>query len=603
MRTLNVFWGLVLASPLVWACSDNAAAPADGGTDVGTDAPVAIDPCAGADSLRAGNDCDTLFPDRIDASTTIARGCYRAKKNPIVAAGATLTIAPGTVVLFAEGTGLDVGEDRALILAGTAAAPICLTGEKAQRGAWDGLTLGRTDAADDKLDWVTVEYAGSTKSDAEAAAIMIRSDSRPPRLSMTNVTVRQSQGYGLYLVGSTELTAFAGNTFTKNGNAAASVDSNVVGFLDATSRYSGNDVDEVRVRPAHTTKNLTWHPIGVPFHVMGNLNIDGPWVLEAPSTVVVAPDRWISINDDAAGLHAVGTADKPIVFTGETKTRGAWDALRFVGTNNASNRLEFVTVEYGGTTAHDFNGACVNASADSSGVTLGLTNVTIRECQGFGLFLAGSAVLPTFTTNTFTKNGLGPASVGSEAVEQLDTTSTYTGNDVDRVRVRDGSVSKAVTWQDLGVPYQLEQNVNVDLVWTLAPGVTLLLTKDKWISVSGDAAALHAVGTAQKPITISGVEKTPGYWHALRYDGSLNAANALEYATVEYGGSTGGGGEQGMIHANADSHGVVLSVKSSTVRNSGQYGIWLGHYAQYNSDIESSNTFSGNASGNVFKAP
>lgn len=603
MRRVSFFSVLVLGSAVFAACSGGTTSPiADAGVDAGLDASPAVDPCADAPKLRAGTDCDTPFPERIEGATTISRGCYRVKKAPVLAAGASLTIAPGTTVLFAKGTGLDVSESRKLVARGTPEAPICLTGEKAERGAWDGITLGRTEAGPDVLEHLTVEYAGDTTSDREAAGIKVVSDSRAVSLSMTRTTVRESQGAGLYLVGSAVFEAFSDNTFTKNA-LAANVDANVVGYLDAASRFSGNDVDEVRVRPVHTTKNLAWHAIGVPFHVLGNLNVDGAWSLEAPSTVVVAPDSWIAINGDEGALTAVGTAEKPIVFTGESKTRGAWDSLRFGNSKNEKNRLEHVTVEYGGSTAHDKNGACLRATADSHGVTLGLTSVTTRECQGFGLFLAGTTELTAFTKNTLTKSGLGPASVGAQVVHRLDGTSTYTGNDVDRLRVRDDRVGKAVTWNDLGVPYELEQSIHVDLVWTLAPGVTLLLARDTWLSIDGDASGLHAVGTAQKPVTFSGIEKTAGYWHGLLFGGSLNPANAIENAVVEYGGSTGGGGEQGMITASSDSHGVKLTVKSTTVRHSAQYGIWLGNYAQTNGDIDSANTFTGNTKGDVYRQP
>ncbi|MFO0640282.1 MAG: hypothetical protein U0183_13770 [Polyangiaceae bacterium] len=603
MRHVSFFAVLALGTGLFAACSGGTTSPeADAGLDASADASPPVEPCADAPKLRAGTDCETPFPERIEGATTIARGCYRVKKTPVLAAGAALTVSPGTTLLFAKGAGLDVSENRKLVAKGTREAPICLTGEKAERGAWDGLTLGRTEAGPDVLEHLTVEYAGDTTSDRDAAGIKVASDSRAVNLAMTHTTVRESQGAGLYLVGSATFAAFSENTFTKNA-LAANVDANVVGYLDAASRFTGNDVDEVRVRPVHATKNLAWHAIGVPFHVVGNLNVDGAWSLEAPSTIVVAADSWISVNGDAGALTAIGTADKPIVFTGETKTRGAWDSLRFDNSKNVKNRLEHVTVEYGGSTAHDKSGACLRATADSHGVTLGLTNVTTRECQGFGMFLAGSTELVAFAKNTFTKNGLGPASVGSQAVHQLDVTSTYTGNDVDRLHVRDDRVGKAVTWNDLGVPYELAQSLHVDLVWTLAPGVTLLLAKDTWISIDGDASGLHAVGTAQKPVTFSGLEKTPGYWHALRFGGSLNPANAIENAVVEYGGSTGGGGEEGMITASSDSHGVKLSVKSTTVRHSAQYGIWLGKFAQVNADIDSANTFTANTKGDVYKQP
>jgi hypothetical protein len=317
----------------------------------------------------------------------------------------------------------------------------------------------------------------------------------------------------------------------------------------------------------------------------------------------MADRAWISINGDEAGLSAIGTADAPILFTGEQPVRGYWESIRFDHSNNATNHLEHVSIEYGGSTVSDSNGAAVRALADSSGVTLSVVDTTIHASEGFGLFLTGSTILPTFTGNTFTDNGLGPASVGARAVHQLDATSSYTGNDVDRLRVRDDRVNQTVTWKDLGVPYELESLIHVDAVWTLEPGVTLMLPQNAWIGVNGDAAALHAVGTADKPITFTGVEPMNGYWHSINLGTTLNSANAIEHAVIEYGGSLGGGGEAGMITANSDSHGVVINVKNSVVRHSGQWGIWLGHYAQYNADIESSNTFSANAGGNVFFSP
>lgn len=557
-----------------------------------------VDACANVEALRAT--CQAL-PDRFDESTTVAKGCYLASTSPILGAGVTLTLSPGVTILFAEHTGLDVNAEQALIAAGTKAEPICLTGDKAERGSWDGLMLGRTEGADDVLDYVTIEYAGNTTSDAEAAAIKVVSDSRVARLHLTHSTVRESQGYGLYLVGSAEAPAFEGNTFTKNTLGPASVDSDVAGLLDAASKYTGNDVDEIRVRSAYLSKNLTWKAIGVPFHLSGNLRVQAPWVIEAPSTLILAEDGWISVDGDDAALRAIGTAEAPILFTGEEKVRGLWDGIRFGGSNNAQNQLDYVTVEYAGSTKSDFDGAGIKADADSHGVTLSLTNTTIRESEGFGLYLAGSAVVPAFANNTFTKNTLGPASIDSQATHLMDVSSTYTGNDVDHLRVRGDRVGKAVTWQDLGVPYELEGNIHVDLVWTLAPGVTLLMAQDSWLYVGGDDAALHAVGTAEKPITVTGREKTSGYWHSIRFDTTLNPANAIEHATIEYGGSFQGGGEQGMIQAQSDSHGVVLSVKNGTIRGSAQYGIWLGAWAQYNADIESSNAFADNAAGDVFK--
>jgi len=600
-RTTLLAW--LIPAFLVMGCG-NDSTPADpetmpDGGDAGPDGADAgeVVACAGIEQMRSS--CQAL-PERFDASTTLAKGCYLASKSPVIAAGVTLTLAPGVTILFAEDTGLAVDADRSLIAAGTAEEPICLTGDVAQRGSWKGLNFGRTEGADFKLDHVTIEYAGSTKSDSEAAAIKAVSDSRAIRLSLTNTTIRESQGYGLYFVGSVEASAFENNVFTKNTLGPASVDSDVAGLLDAASDYTGNDVDEVYVRTNRIEKNGTWAAINVPYHLSDNLNVQVPWTVDAPNTLIMAEGAWISINGDEAALNAVGTATQLIVFTGAEKVRGFWEGITFGGSNNAANELDYVTVEYAGSTAHNAYGAGVAAEADSHGVTLSMSNTTIHECEGFGLNLVGSTSAPVFEGNTLTKNGLGPVCVGSDAAHLLDPSTSFTGNDVDHVLVRTNRVG-AVSWQDLGVPYELDGNLHVDLVWTIEPGVTLLLAKDSWINMDGDDAALHAVGTAQKPITISGIEKTAGYWHALTFGSTLNSANEIAYATVEYGGSANGGGEAGMINASSDSHGVVVSVHDSTIRHSNQFGIWLGYYAQYNDDIESSNTFEGNAQGDVLK--
>lgn len=602
---------LLVPAAVIAGCNDDSTPAAEGqdaglggsgGAEAGPDSsPEAgvVAACSNIEELRPT--CQAL-PDRFDSSTTLAKGCYLASKSPVIAAGVTLTLSPGVTILFAEDTKIVVDGDRTLVAEGTEQEPICLSGDKATRGSWQGLVFGHNETPS-KLAHVTIEYAGSTKSDSINAAIKASTDSSGLTLSITSTTVRESQGYGLYLGGSSELAAFANNTFTKNTLGPAYVDSEVAGLLDSTSKYTGNDVDEVTVSSYSLSKNATWKSLGVPYHLIGasGMKVSVPWTIEAPNTVIMPTQVSLNMLGDDAALTAVGAADKPILFTGEKKERGFWEGLIFDGSVNAANKLDYVTVEYAGSTKSDSTNAAVKATGDSHGVTLSVTNTTIHESQGYGLYLTGSAQTPAFANNTFTKNTLGPVSVGADAAHQLEVTSKYIGNDVDRIRVRDGFVSKTVTWADLGVPYEVESNIHVTLVWTLDPGVTLIMAKDKWINIDGDDSGFHAVGTAAKPITITGLEKTAGYWHSIAFGNTLNGANSIEYATIEYGGSTTGAGEKGMINLASDSHGVSVNVKSCTIKDSAQYGIYLGYYAQSNADIESGNTFSNNALGNVFK--
>jgi hypothetical protein len=568
------------------------------GSLAGVDAPLAID----AETVdlppldTAG--CSAL-PKRFDADTVLPKGCYLADASPILAASVRLTLSPGVTILFAQDTGLALSGNQVLIAAGTAAEPILLTGAQPVRGFWRGVTLDGTLLPDSVLDHVIVEYAGRTASDKDAAAVKLTADSRGVRASITHTTLRESQGWGLWLGGSAVLGGFANNSLTRNTLGPASVSSEVVKVLDAASTYRGNDRDQLVVQTQYISTASTWAALDVPYYLAGGLSTSVDWTISPGATLIMAAGAKLNISGDTGALIANGTAEQPILFTAATASRGAWTGLLFDNSNNTRSSLTYVTVEYAGSTASDRDSAAIKMIADSSGVQVKIANTTIRQSQGWGLYLASSAVLPQFTGNRLISNQLGPVKAGSEVVHQLLPTSSYTGNDVDQIAVFANTVG-AVTWSALDVPYVLDGGLEPTAVWTLAPGVTLLMAPKASITVSGDTPAISALGTAAAPILISGTVKRPGSWESILIDNSRNSANAFDHCTIEYGGGGQLKGEFGMIIAQSDSRGVKLAVTNSVVQQSSQYGIVLSRYAQA---TISGNTYAGNGLGDVYQLP
>lgn len=559
--------------------------PADGGVDAGID---------GGPGVLCAN-----FPERIDANYTAAKGCWLVLKTPSIAAGVTLTLAPGAKLVFSSETALLIDAAQSLQAIGTQDEPIILTGALPVRGHWRGLKFTGT-TVPSQLDYVTVEYGGDTKADGDAAAVKLFADSRGVRASISHTTMRESEGYGLYLAGSAVVPTFVGNIMTKNTLGPANVDAEVVGRLDSTSTFTGNDKDEVVVRTYRLGASATWDDLGVPYHLKADLASIGSatLTLKAGVRIIMPPEAALTISGTAS-LITEGTADKPVVFTGETQTRGAWEGI-VIGTNNTANQLRYTIVEYAGNTSSNANAAGVLTTADSSGVQVKLDHLTVRQSQGWGLKLAASSIVPVFTGNVFTQNALGPAMVDSNVAHLLSTDSTYTGNDVDKVLIDAQWVSSTVTWRAIGVPYVIDSIVRPQAVWTLEPGVTLEMMPMTSIRVNGDAVAFHAVGTALKPITITGVNKTRSGWDGIDFDTTLNPANALEYCVVEYGGGGSRFGWKGMIFAHADSHGVRVSVTNSTIQHSDLWGIYMGGSQ---TGAVTGNTYADNAMGDYFHEP
>ncbi|MER2559506.1 MAG: right-handed parallel beta-helix repeat-containing protein [Myxococcaceae bacterium] len=557
--------------------------PADGGTDAGTDL------------------CVRAFPERIDTNYTVAKGCWLVLKTPVIAAGVTIVMEPGAKLVFSADTMLRIADAQVLEAIGTEQDPIIFTGALPVRGHWKGLLFNLNSVAS-HLDYVTVEYGGNTTGDADAANIKLTGDSRGARVGINHSTIRESAGHGLWLTGSSELPTFTTNVITKNALTPVSLDVMAVGRLDTASTYTGNGKDEVLVRGTDLTASATWENLGVPFHLKSDLDVaTATLTLKAGVKLVLAPEVAITISTDPGALVTEGTAANPVVFTGETQTRGAWEGIVFDGSNNGLNQLRYSRIEYAGNISSDAKAAALILKADSHGVQVKLDHVTVRESQGYGLRAGGTARLFTFESNTFTQNALGPALVDANAVHQLGADTLFTGNDVDRVFVDGRYVTGNVTWHDLGVPYQFTGiNLQPQGVWTLEPGVTLEMRPQTRIDVGTDAVGFHAVGTTAKPITITGSEKTNGSWDGIEFDTTLNTANVLDHCIIEYGGGGQRFGWKAMINSASDSHGVQVSVTNSTVRHSAGWGIYF-NTAQRGA--VTGNTYADNAMGDYFHDP
>lgn len=548
----------------------------------------------------AGPEVCVNFPERIDANYTVAKGCWLVLKTPVIAAGVAVTMEPGAKLVFSAETALNFGGEQTLTANGTAEQPILLTGALPVRGHWKGVKFDNI-TNPSALTYVTVEYGGDTQSDASAANVRLASGH--PTVSFTHCTLRESEGFGLWAIGSATFPAFTGNVLTKNTLGPANLDAETLGQVDSTSTWTGNDKDEVTVRSYRLTASGTWDDLGVPYHFTSDFaSINGAKVTLRPGVkIIMPPEGAFTIGGDAAALIADGTAQKPIVFTGETQTRGAWEGLLFDNSNNGDNLLRYVTVEYAGNTSSDSKAAGVILGADSSGVQVKFDHVVIRQSQGFGLRAYGSALMPTFASVTLTQNAFGPALIDTNAVHQLGPDSTYTGNDLDRVVVEGRWVSNPVTWRALDAPYRfVGVNIQPQKVWTLEPGVTLEMGPMSRIDVGSDEVGFNAVGTALEPITITGVEKTKGSWDGIEFDGTLNAANVLDHCIIEYGGGGTRFGWKAMINSASDSHGVNVSVTNSTVQHSATWGIWFTHYQ---TGSVSGNTYADNTQGDYFRDP
>lgn len=107
---------------------------------------------------------------------------------------ATLTIEPGTNILFEASTGLMIDEDAALIAAGTASDPISFGGVVASPGSWSGIYVNASTLITNEISHASIQYAGA-ELDGEKAGILMRVN---PTLSVSSVAFNDIDGCSIF---------------------------------------------------------------------------------------------------------------------------------------------------------------------------------------------------------------------------------------------------------------------------------------------------------------------------------------------------------------------------------------------------------------------
>ncbi len=346
---------------------------------------------------------------------------------------ATLTIEPGVTIEVAEDGGIRAEDGGRIVADGTSTAPIVFTGSQATRGHWRGVLLRRPGAGQASVfDHVTIEYGGRDVGGGEAYGANLAIGSFASQVdnalgtTVTNTTLRESAGYGLYVSSRSTFAqdGFADNTLTANADGAARVSARGARWLDDGTTYAGNDLDEVRV---HATEfddlidlNSIWPALGagVRYSVEGLVTLEAVLTLAPGATLAFRQNAGVWAYDENAGLVADGTAAAPILLTGEIETGGSWDGVYLRRARMSGNVLDHVTIEYGGGREINVSNALGNlvvGQIPSNTAQMTITNSTFRHAGvvgtgvGYGLWVAADSVVnaDVCTANAFSANEQG----------------------------------------------------------------------------------------------------------------------------------------------------------------------------------------------------
>jgi hypothetical protein len=511
-------------------------------------------------------------------------------------AGATLTIEAGATLAFSNNKGLYVaysGETSGLVVNGSPSSPVLFKGaESGGAGAWSGVAI--YEAADQlKLSSVEIRDAGGYGLTAGLVARGVEAD-------ITNLLVTDSEEFGFDFDEGASFILSSSSIEVTGCAQAGSIDASQAHTVpEAGAALTGNVDDSVQVTSSVLDTQVSWGDLGVPYEVSSDLYIQDGGLLsvEAGADLVFNNNKglYVSYDGSSGGLKVLGTASDPVVFSAaESGSPGAWSGVAiYEAAEEADLSLAYLTIELAG-------GYGLDSGLRVKGSDVLADHLTILQSEEYGIGFSDNAEFADGSSDIVLLDNAWSGYIGADAVHSFpEDGAQLDDNDTDALRISGATLSSSASWGDLGVPYWVAGNVFVEgtnadpAVLTLEPGVELAFGNNKglYISYSGGAAGLMAVGSSANPIAFYGAESgSKGAWSGIGiYNSSVDASCSFDYIEI---GRAGGYGLKGNLHLSSSNP----TVKNAYIYDSEEWGIYKTGGA---SPTLSAISYSGNASGNV----
>lgn len=266
--------------------------------------------------------------------------------------------------------------------------------------------------------------------------------------------------------------------------------------------------------------------------VEGIVDIESDLVIEPGTTVKFMENSGFSVGYSVAGsISAVGTPDEPITFTGHNNVR--WEAIYLYSATNTT-KTNFRHCKF--SKAGGYGTLIVNDSK------LKLESSIISDCSKSAIVMEDESEFIAFNNNHLLNCGTHPLEMHANVVGTMGTANKIEAPANKGILIyAGGGMNKGNTWKNMGVPYYLEEHLEVVADLVIGDSVTICFGPDASLEFGySDYASLKAIGTETRPIRFTSSSSNPaaGDWGGLMfYSNNSSSATELEWCTIEYGGN------------------------------------------------------------------
>lgn len=373
--------------------------------------PVSADPdqssCSNPDTSGATLEVDTIWEDEVYIGRDLT-----------VRNNSTLTITPGTRVIFCDNYGITIGglfNPARLMALGTAEEPIIFEPAPGVQ-AWDKLYFGDTIYEISVIQHAEFRNGGGEENVDDAATIEI--STRHAVVTQTSpiidqVSIIDSIGYGMNIaindVDDPTPAAISNVTISGSGKAPIYTDGSGVSALVGPLTLTDNVTQSIQVNGFAMYFDQRWRDHGVPYEIeetirMRNADPFQPfstWHIDPGVTILMGPLAGLTIDGDAR-VAWIGSEDDPITIEQLDESGDPWGEVSLSASEPGVNKMAYVQlINGGGLPDTNVSGIIKH----TFGGSLELEHVTVTGSQNAGLYHSKGDV--TINQSRFEGNEIG----------------------------------------------------------------------------------------------------------------------------------------------------------------------------------------------------
>jgi hypothetical protein len=427
-------------------------------------------------------------------------------------------------------------------------------------------------------------------------------------ISIKNCLFDYSKKYGVQLKSSTKLVEFENNIIkhtldhpmVMSAYNVHKIGENNIFITDVENKgiylNAGSYKDTEFGAGSSGDDTIVWKPQTVPYIVGEELYFENGKVRICAGTIIAMNYSYSHIYVKSNYFEAIGTAEKPIIFTSNKKVKkpGDWESL--VVSNNVV--FKNCIFEYGGYDMPNIiNIGMINIGSSSYAT---FDSCTFRYSQRSAIFFSDNynnhIYFKDFSNNTFSALETFAISLPVSSIESIGENNKFNNY---RIYVMGNKITRNYTlWKNVGAEFYVNEFISItgpNSKLVIEPGVVICFNGGGFsIGSSSNTTSIISKGTSEKPIVFTSYKENPDYgdWAGIRFGEHSSSESILEYCQILYAGNIDDFSSKSSIKILAD-----VKIKNCIIAHSKHWGII--YSTQYNPVFEN-NTYFDNLDGDIF---